>query len=442
MAEFTGAAAAKEIYYAGLKAVDPYRCVAAWTDTIKGYLRAKRTPPCERVVSVAFGKAAYSMTAAVADSLKNIALSGIVLTKYGYSGHHGLPDSIDVYEGGHPVPDKNGMEATKRILEILADADDRTLVVCLISGGASALLVAPLNDISLSDKQGVTELLLKSGASIQEINTVRKHISAAKGGRLAEIAHPARLISFVLSDVIGDRLDVIGSGPTVPDESLYSDAVEVLDKYDLLKKIPPSVAKVLKEGLAGRLPETPKPESSLFQRSETIIVGNNGKATSAARMRAVELGYEATVTSSAVEGEAVAVGLDLARRALSLKRVAQFGRKRLCFISGGETTVTVRGDGKGGRNTELALAFAIEVAGVEGITLLSAGTDGTDGPTDAAGAVVDGKTLTGPTNWGVDPVKYLKNNDSYTFFKAVGGLFMTGPTGTNVMDLQVLLIEP
>ena len=349
---------------------------------------------------------------------------------------------VEVCEAGHPIPDSNGMAATARVMEMLKGANETTLVVCLISGGGSALLVAPKGEIALSDKQRVTELLLKAGATIDELNTVRKHISDIKGGRLAELAYPARVISLILSDVIGDKLDVIASGPTSPDNTTYQMTLDVINKYGLTDRLPKTVMDILDGGVGGKVADTPKEGSPIFERVENIIVGSNLKAAQAAAMKAKELGFETTILSTDLEGEARDAARWLANKAMDAQKSLEGKEaKKICLISGGETTVTVRGHGKGGRNTELALAFALEIKNTIGITLLSAGTDGTDGPTDAAGAIVNGETIQKALSLSLDSVAYLKNNDSYNFFSKTGELLITGPTGTNVMDLQIILIE-
>ncbi len=346
---------------------------------------------------------------------------------------------IKTLEAGHPVPDENGVRGTDEIIALLKGADEHTLVVCLISGGGSALLVSAFQGITLSEKQEITQLLLKSGADINELNCVRKHISKVKGGRLAEIAYPAKVISLILSDVIGDSLDVIASGPTAPDSATYSDALYVLRKYRLLDKIPRTISDILSNGADGLIPDTPKEGSVIFRKIENIIIGSNRIALDAARQMAEEKGFDADIISAGLTGEARDAAKWLAKKAIEEKGAR--GQRARCLISGGETTVTVKGSGLGGRNTELALAFALEIEGIDGITLLSAGTDGTDGPTDAAGAFADGETVKKAKAIGIDPVTYLNNNNSYEFFKKTGGLLVTGPTGTNVMDLQIVLLD-
>jgi len=332
------------------------------------------------------------------------------------------------------------LAATKQVTDLLKDVDRETLVVCLISGGGSALLVAPQNGIALDEKQQITDVLLKAGANINELNTVRKHISAVKGGRLAQTAYPSRLISLVLSDVIGDPLDVIASGPTSPDKTTFCDALDVIEKYGLKNVIPDHVLNLLRQGSLGRVGETPKKGNAVFEKVENIIVGSNRIATGAAAKRAAEQGFETTVLTSELQGDARDAAKWLAQKAIEIRGRKAAGRK-ICLVSGGETTVKVLGKGLGGRNTELALVFAEAIAGSDGITLLSAGTDGTDGPTDAAGAIVDGQTVQKAWARGLSPDNFLRNNDSYSFFKSTGELLVTGSTGTNVMDIQIILLN-
>ncbi len=433
--------AAKEIFQAALKAVDPYESVKSYTEKIRSVYTDGRY---SRLLVAGFGKASCNMAKAVEEQFPDILEEGIVITKHGHAirddKETGGRSVIRVFEAGHPVPDENGLQATKEIIKLLKDTDEKTLLVCLISGGGSALLISPYKNISLKDKQRITGLLLKSGADINELNTIRKHISGIKGGRLAEIAYPAKVISLIISDVIGDRLDVIASGPTSPDSTTYKDALRVIEKYKLMDKTPPSVLDVLQKGAEGLVSETPKEGSYIFNKVENIIISNNKKALEAAKSRAVSLGFNAEIISSELTGEAREVGIELAQRAIRIKENGEPKRPR-CLISGGETTVTVKSKGLGGRNMELALAFAIEVGGIDGITLLSAGTDGTDGPTDAAGALVNGQTFIKAKSLGLDPRAYLNNNDSYHFFERINDLLLTGPTGTNVMDMQIIVIE-
>ena len=425
-----------KIFSAALRAADPYIAVLPHTQKI---LSLYREGGYKRLILVGFGKAASPMARPFIDSLGELVTEGILITKYGHGGETVKEGRVKTWEAGHPLPDEKGIKATEEIIRLLESAKEESLVVCLISGGGSALLVSPWEAISLKEKQRATDILLRAGADISELNTVRKHISRVKGGRLAGLAHPARTVSLILSDVIGDRLDVIASGPTSPDNTIYHDAMKVIERYGLKDEVPRSIIETLEKGRKGLISETPKEGSAVFQGVENIIVGSNKKAIDAAEADAVALGFQTSVVSTEIQGEARFIGKWLAKKALEMK--ASHSGSRICLISGGETTVTVKGKGKGGRNMELALAFGLEIEGVEGITFLSAGTDGTDGPTDAAGAIVDGHTITKAKSLGINGEEYLNNNDSYNFFKKVGGLFLTGPTGTNVMDIQITLLD-
>jgi hydroxypyruvate reductase/glycerate 2-kinase len=426
----------EQIFRTALRKAAPDEAVRGELEHIRTRFRAGNF---RRLVAVGFGKAAPSMAGALAEPLGDLLDVGLIITKYGHALPP-VPGRIEVFEAGHPVPDSSGLRATEDLVELVRAADERTLLVTLISGGGSALLVSPQEGISLADKQCATNLLLKAGADIGELNTVRKHLSRVKGGRLAEAAFPATVLSLILSDVIGDRLDVIASGPTAPDPSTFGEALEVLARYRLNQEVPPPIMNLLRRGNRGDLPETPKAGSRVLGRVENRIVGSNRIALEAAARSARDLGLTVEIRSTELAGESRDVGGQLARQARTAAN-SKSGETGLCLLWGGETTVTVRGQGQGGRNLELALAFAIEIAGRPGITLLSAGTDGTDGPTDAAGAMVDGDTVPRAREKGLDPREYLANNDSYTFFKTCGGLLVTGPTGTNVMDLQILIVE-
>jgi len=445
---------ATEIFYAALKAVDPYDAVQVHSRRIRTIYKGGHF---KRLMVIGFGKAACIMVNALKDALGDLIDDVIVITKYGYCSStpwdSGLESSVLIFEAGHPLPDENGLKATEEAIKLLRDADEDTLIVCSISGGGSALLVSPYEGISLKEKQQITELLLNAGADIYELNTVRKHISKVKGGRLAEIAYPAKVISLILSDVIGDRLDVIASGPTSPDSTTYNDALEVLKKYRLIDKAPQSIVETLQKGAKGLINETPKEGSNIFHNVENIIIGSNRIALDAAKKKAEESGVSTEIISYELTGEARKAGKWLAGIAMAKKLQRATGHgpgvskeynstlQPICLISGGETTVTVKGRGMGGRNMELALSFAMAIEGIDGITLLSAGTDGTDGPTDAAGAIVDGETIKKARAIHIDPLEYLNNNDSYNFFRKIDALFITGPTGTNVMDIQIMVIE-
>lgn len=419
---------AEAIFRAALEAVDPYRCVRSFLEGMD--LRS-------RTFVVGMGKASVQMAKAAEDILGDRIEEGLVVTKY---GHGGKLRRIEVLEAGHPVPDQAGTRAAEEILKVALRAGEGDILLCLISGGGSALTPLPSEGITLEEKRRTTELLLRCGARIEELNAVRKHLSRIKGGRLAEAANPARVVSLVLSDVVGDPLEVIASGPTVPDPTTFEDCISIARKYGIWEELPSSVRLRFEMGAKGILPETPKPGDPTFSSCENTIVGNNRTALEAARREAEVRGYKALLLTSFLQGEAREVGRALASVVKEVRKSGEPVEPPACLLSGGETTVTVRGKGKGGRNQELALAMVGELAGLEGVLVLSAGTDGTDGPTDAAGAFVDGETSKRARKLGLEPDDYLRENDSYNFFRALGDLFVTGPTGTNVMDLQIALI--
>lgn len=431
----------RAIFDAGLKAADPgeavRRAVRLTGERLTAGDREYDLGAFDRVMVVGAGKAAASMAAALEVVLGPRITEGTITTKY---GHGRALNVVSVTEAGHPIPDEAGVGGSRRILDLLASAGERDLVLCVISGGGSALLPLPAGGISLDDKQKTTQALLDCGADIHQINTIRKHISGIKGGRLAVAAFPATLVTLVLSDVIGDDLDVIASGPTVPDRSTFADCMEIVDRYDLGGALPPSVMVYLKDGAEGEHPETPKPGDPVFEKTSVSIIGSNALSLSAAKQRAAVLGYNTFILSSAVAGETVEAAREHVAAAREIQRSGNPVSTPACMISGGETTVTIRGGGLGGRNMEFVLAVAIELEGLAGITVLSGGTDGTDGPTDAAGAVADGSTVQKARDRGIDAARYLANNDSYHFFEATGDLLITGPTMTNVMDLRIILI--
>jgi len=430
---------AAEIFQAAIRSMDPCGLVQEHAGRIARLYRAENS---QKLYLVSFGKAAFPMAKALTDAVGGILSRGVLITKDGHVPEAGLSEKMAVHEAAHPVPDIRGVLATEKIMALLKEADRETLVVCLISGGGSALLVAPHAGIDLREKQDVTQLLLKAGADIGEINTVRKHLSRIKGGRLAELAYPARVVSLILSDVIGDPLDVIASGPTAPDETTFQDALAVLDRYHLKDRLPAKVIAILTRGALGEIPETPKANNPIFDKVENIVIGSNKEALQVAAREARLRGYSAVILSSGLKGEAREAGRWLAGQAIEAHRASgQTVQRKICLIAGGETTVTVTGKGLGGRNTELALAFAREIKDMEGITLLSAGTDGTDGPTNAAGAIVDGGTLSRGEASGLDVEACMADNDSYHFLEKTHDLLITGPTRTNVMDLQIILID-
>jgi len=383
------------------------------------------------------GKAGARMAKAIEESLADQISGGLVIVKY---GHSETLKKIQAREAGHPIPDQAGLSATRELMQLAQKTGRDDLVINLISGGGSALLVAPADGISLEQKQIATELLLRSGMSINEINLIRKHISRVKGGRLARILSPATVISLILSDVIGDPLEVIASGPTAPDSTTYAQAIQLIKAHRLWEQIPESVGEILLLGAKGKLEETPRPDDPVFSRVQNIIIGSNLISLNSARYCAQKLGLNTVLLSSAIQGEARVLAKFYAGIFKEIIKSGNPVKPPACIIAGGEPTVTVKGKGKGGRNQELALAVAMEIAGLAGALFISAGTDGTDGPTDAAGAIADWETVSRAKSRNMDPAKYLAENDSYNFFYPLGDLIITGPTGTNVMDIHLLLI--
>lgn len=382
-----------------------------------------------RVIVLGCGKAGATMARTVESVLGDRISEGFVVVKDGYS----LPTKIvQVAEAGHPVPDRRGQAAAERMLLLARAAGPDDLIVFLVSGGGSALLPAPAPPVTLEEKREVTRLLLGAGATIGELNAVRKHLSLLKGGQLARAAAPARVLTLLLSDVIGDPLDVIASGPTAPDPTSFSDALGVLEDRAVLQRVASSVRNRLEAGASGELPETPKPGDPMFAGVTHVVLGNNRLVVAAAAKTAERLGYPARVALEGVQGEARDVALDLVAQARSLPSPG-------CLVAGGETTVTVRGRGRGGRCQELALAAALALEPGEDVCVLAAGTDGTDGPTDAAGAVVDGTTVARGRAIGLEPLDALADNDAYAFLGATGDLVVTGPTNTNLLDLYIVV---
>lgn len=390
-----------------------------------------------KIYVVGGGKASGSMAKALEEILGNHITTGTVNVPYG-SKHK--TRVVEVQEASHPVPDQAGVEGTRRIIEVAEQAEKDDLVICLISGGGSSLMPLPRDPISLEDKRQLTSALLKSGATINEVNTVRKHVSGFKGGWLAKKAYPATVLNLVLSDVVGDPLASIASGPTVPDPSTFSDAKRVLEKYGLWVTAPSSVREVMSEGTQGIIEDTPKVGDRAFEKVYNVIVGNNRSASNAAVEHLKSQGLRVLLLTASMEGEAKHVGTLLASVA---REVAFFGNpfsRPAGVVVGGETTVTVTGAGLGGRNQELALAVALKLQDVAGCVVASLSTDGVDGPTDAAGAIVDGYTLERAAQLGLEADKFLADNNSYNFFSKLGDLLFSGQTGTNVNDISVIVV--
>jgi glycerate 2-kinase len=432
---------AEEIFRSALSAVDAERLVCNALRRKGSMLtvdtRRYNLDRYDRIFVIGAGKASAAMAKGVESVLGGRIDDGIVIVKYG----HTLPlQKIRLIEGGHPVPDAKGIRGGRKIMELLAGTGKKDLVFCLLSGGGSALFDDFPAEITLAEVRKVTSLLLSCGASIAEINAVRKHLSRIKGGRVAVQASPATLVSLILSDVIGDDLNVIASGPTVPDPTTFADALAVLERYNLVRKAPSRVLDYLRAGSEGRVEDTPGTRSSIFRRVENRIVGNNGMAIRAAAARARKLGYRPCILTTRLEGEAREAARFLTSVAKEISNRDRPVKKPACLLAGGETTVAIRGKGNGGRNQEMALAASLELAGCEGIVFLSGGTDGTDGPTDAAGGMVDGKTVARSTRKGWDVRSFLNENDSYRFFQQLDGHIITGPTLTNVMDIVIILV--
>ncbi|MFZ0592517.1 MAG: glycerate kinase [Bryobacteraceae bacterium] len=431
-----------DIFRAGLRAANVTEAVKRNLKLARGSLRAGEETLAlgnfDRIYMVGAGKACTAMAYAVEEIVGTDRIAGgVINVKHGHTKPK--PKRIKVYECGHPVPDEQGEQGAREMEELLRGLNRRDLVFVLISGGASALLPAPAPPVTLAAKQKVTNQLLKCGADIFELNAVRKHLSLLKGGQLASLAYPATVVSLILSDVIGDPLDVIGSGPTAPDNSTFGDALRVLSKFQLTKSVPRSVMARLEEGAAGRVPETPKAGDRIFENVHNVLVGSNRLALQAAAREAKRLGYHTLILSSSIQGEtreAARTHAEILREIISSDGLIS---RPACLLSGGETIVTVRGTGKGGRNQEFALASAIYLSNEENWAVLSAGTDGTDGPTDAAGAFADVSTVRRAARLGISADRHLIENNAYPFFDSTGDLIKTGPTGTNVMDLRVLL---
>lgn len=429
-----------DIMSAALAAVDPAqaikRNVRLEGDNLRIGQRSYDLSSYERIFVVGGGKAGSPMVAAIEEILGERITAGLVNVKHGYLlAEAARIRRVEIVEAGHPTPDEAGRRGAERMVEMLSGLTEKDLVICLISGGGSALMTLPQPTISLADAQALTGALLRCGATINEINAVRKHTSRIKGGQLARLIHPAQVVSLILSDVVGNPLDVIASGPTVPDTTTFAQACGLLEKYGLLDKVPASVVGHLRAGAEGKIAETPKEGEAIFATVYNLIVGSNEIAARAALNRARQLGFNTQLLSTYVEGEAREVAKVLAAIAKEMAKSGQPIPRPGCLVIGGETTVTIRGEGKGGRNQEMALAAALAIEGWEDVMVATLATDGTDGPTDAAGGVATGETVAWARELGLDPEEYLANNDSYHFLEALGELIVTGPTNTNVNDL-------
>jgi len=429
------------IMAAALEAVDPTKAVERFLQRDGTRLtidnRIYNLDEIHQVLLIGFGKASLPMGVAAASILGEYLSAGILITK-GQTTYKNY--QIPILEGAHPVPDQRSIEAGKRIKNLLSTTTNNDLLICLISGGGSALLTLPADGVQLDNIQTLTTSLLGCGATINEINCLRKHLSQVKGGQLARIAAPAKIATLILSDVVGDPLDVVASGPTAPDPTNFSDAIGILEKYREFMDVPESIQRHLFRGLGGEIIDTPKVDDQIFNNVQNTIIGNNYQATKAAIQQADEFGLNTLLLTTSLQGEARIAGKMLASIA---KQVAITGEpipRPACIIAGGETTVTLSGDGFGGRNQELALGAVEELDGVENMMLVTLATDGDDGPTDAAGAVVTGDTLLRANSLGNNPQEFLARNASYEFFDPLGDLLKPGMTGTNVNDLTFLII--
>jgi hydroxypyruvate reductase len=429
------------IFNAAVSAVQPSRLlqksIQLHDNTILLQGKAFSLAEWDNIFVIGAGKASAAMAVEIEKIIGEHIKKGIIVTKY---GHELALQKIKCMEAGHPLPDDNSVHAGKEIMELVQHAGQKDIIVSLISGGASALLADHPPGTSLKDVQEVINRLLNCGATINEINIVRKHLSLIKGGQLARAAQPALLVSFILSDVIGDPLDVIASGPTVPDPSSYKDACRILKRYHLINNISPAIKDWIQKGMKGEIADTPKPGDPIFEKSFNHLIGSNQIALNAAVEKAKELGYTTLILTNKLQGEAKEQASLFVQHVIKQNKLP----KPMCILMGGETTVTIKGKGKGGRNQEFALAaleelikYSVDNSSIP--LILSAGTDGTDGPTEATGAIVDKKTIDQAEKLGLDPLTYLQKNDSYHFFKKAGGHIITGPTQTNVMDIVIAL---
>src|SRR5215471_9204723 len=431
---------ARLIWEAALNAANPATCIRNFVRISDGVFQVggKEVPLRGRLIVIGAGKPSAKMAQVIEEILDGHISGGLVVTKYG----HSLPLArVRLVEAGHPIPDAAGVRAVQETRQLLKGLTKDDVVLCLISGGGSALWPAPADGITLEEKQEVTYLLLRAGATIRELNAVRKHLSEIKGGQLARWAAPACVISLIISDVVGDPVDFIASGPTAPDTTSFSDAFAIIQKYGV--DVVDSVRERLQEGARGRIPDTPKPGDPVFKNVRNHIIANNRLLIDSAVEKARGLGFNTLILGTEVEGEAKDLGLFFSAIAREIERSGHPIPAPACILTAGETTVTVRGHGIGGRNQEMALAWAIAIAArpsTASACFASVATDGTDGPTSAAGGLVDPLTCARAVELGLVPVKFLRENDSSNFLKATGDLIITGPTQTNLMDLQILLV--
>lgn len=432
--------AAEEIFLTAVKSVHPVNLIEKNMTLEKNTLRISGRnfdlTSIDKIFLIGAGKASGSMALAVERILGSRINGGCVIVKYG----HAEPlKYASIREAGHPVPDRNGFEATGEIVRIVSGSGPDDLVICLISGGGSALLADCPEGIAREDLARMNQLLVNCGAAIDEINTVRKHVSDVKGGRLASLVYPSKLINLILSDVPDNSPEIIASGPTYPDSSTYMQALDIIHKSGIKEKMPQAVLYHLEKGLKGLVPESPRPGDRVFDRTVNFLLGTNRTALDEAAFKSGEMGLNCCYRDYNLKGDTGPAAELIASLARKIKDDHSIGKPAVALL-GGETTINVTGSGLGGRNQHLALWCSVKLAGMKDVTVLAAGTDGNDGPTDAAGAVVDGDTARLAAEKGIDPRMYFDNFDSYNFFRQAGGHIITGPTMTNVMDLVVLVI--
>ena len=429
-----------EIFLSGVESVKPGNLISSYVALQEDILIIKDLSfdlsLIKRIFLIGAGKASAGMAFEMESILGERISEGHIITKY---GHVGFLKYTGTSEAGHPIPDENGLKGTEKILAIARKAEQEDLVICLISGGGSALMTDVPEGCTLSDLKVLNDVLLRSGADIQEMNCIRKHLSKVKGGHLAKTISPAPSVSLILSDVIGDPLDVIASGPTAPDPTTFADALAVVKKYKIESLIPARINQYLLEGQEGKHPETMKANNQTMRFINNVIIGNNTLALNEAAKKAQQFDYHTRILTYSLEGETEILAKEIVQHATKFK--IENKKEKICLLFGGEPTIKINGNGLGGRNQHLTLIAAKLLKNSKGITILSGGTDGTDGPTDAAGAVCDYKTCQTAQKLQLDIDTYIEEYNSYAFFKQAGGLIITGPTFTNVMDIIVVLIN-
>jgi glycerate-2-kinase len=434
---------ALDILTSAVKAVNPKNAIKQRLAIRDNFLYVNDTAldlnTFSRIYVIGGGKAGGAMAEGLEDLLGDKLTGGVVNVLKGTENRHSLK-RIELNPASHPLPDHGSVRGVEKMLSIVDDAGEDDLIIALISGGGSALMTKPAEGVDLKDFQKITELILRSGATINELNTVRKHLSDFKGGQLARRAYPSRMLALILSDVVGDPVDTIASGPTAPDKSTFDGSIKVIRKKGLWNKTPKSVRRRLEKGKEGLIAETPKPGDEVFKNITNIIIGSNFMAAKAAQDTANHLGYRSMILSTMIEGESKHIGAAMAGIAREILSSGNPVERPAAVISGGETTVTVSGSGVGGRNQELALGAVGKMQGLNSI-LATLATDGIDGPTDAAGAIVDGRTFEKANEMNLDVDEYLSENDSYSFFNKLGDLLLTDPTGTNVNDITIILVS-